>query len=404
VIRRFTWLMVSSVLLSLPAAAQDEEQSARSLIANQHFAEARALYVRLLERDAQNLDYQIWIARLSAWMKDYAASIETYDRVLEREPRNAEALVGKAYVRLWQHRFSEAGELLAQAKKSAPEDPEVEIALARMCHYQSQERAAADHVSRALSLDPGNSEAKNLRGEIDPPRPVELRLGYGQDRFSFTNPGNMGALSAGYIGETNRFSLQYEEWSRFDQRARRAGFNFTKKWSGGWWLRAGAMLGPGAVVIPRQEYTAGISRSLPRRFVLDADYRLLRFRAANVHLLSPALSYYFAKPAWVTATLYNSWTAWRTGTVAGRTNYSWLAQVYRQVARPVVLHAGYARGNESFEAISIDSLSVFQAKTYIAGADIRLSRAYSAELFCAYQTRSNRTHQTSFGVNFTVRQ
>ena len=304
---------------------------------------------------------------------------------------------------MWQHRYSEAQELLAQAEKRAPEDPDVQVAMARWCHYQSQERAADKHVSRALKLDPGNSEAKDLRVEIDPPQPVELRVGFGQDRFSFTSAGNMGYLSAGYIGESNRVSLQYEEWSRFEQRVRRAGLNFTKKWSGGLWLRAGATLGPGAVVVPRQEYTLGVSHALPRRFVLDTDYRLLRFRGADVHLLSPALSYYFAKPVWVTATFYNSWTSWRAGTAAGVVNQSWVAQFYQQVARPVVLHAGYARGSENFEVLSIDRLGLFEANTYLAGAEFRLTRAYAAELFSSYQTRSNRSHQTSFGVNFTAK-
>jgi YaiO family outer membrane protein len=272
-----------------------------------------------------------------------------------------------------------------------------------MCHYQSQERVAAAHISRALTLDPDNAEAKDLRREIAVPRPVELRIGYAQDRFSFTSPGNMGFLSAGYAGEVNCFSLQYEEWSRFEQRVRRAGFNFTRKAGRRWWLRAGAMLGPGAVVVPRQEYTAGVSRSLLRRFAMDVDYRLLRFRAADVHLISPAISYYFAKPIWVTATAYGSSTAWRDGVQSPRANGSGLVQVYHQVAKPVLLHAGYARGSESFQALSVDRLGVFGANTYLAGSEFRFTSAYSFELFYAYQSRSDRSHQTSFGLNVTVR-
>jgi YaiO family outer membrane protein len=404
VTRRFPWLLVFAALLCQPMAAQDEEQSARKLIGDQRFAEARALYEQLLKRDPENLDYQMEIARISAWMKDYARSLETFDRVLAREPRNVEALTGKAYTQMWQHHYFEAADLLAQAEKLAPDDPEVQVALARMCHYQGRERAAKERVSRALKLDPGNTEAKDLRGEIDPPRPVELRFGFNQDRFSFIEPGNMGFVSAGYIGETNQVTLQYEEWSLFDERARRAGLNFTRKLNRGWWLRAGAIIGPGAVVVPRQEYTGGVSHALPKRFAMDLDYRLLRFRAADVHLLSPAISYYLAKPAWVTATFYNNWTEWRTGTAAPLVSQAWAVQYYHQVARPVELHAGYARGSEAFELLTIDRLGIFQANTFLGGAGFRLSRAYSAELFGAYQLRSNSQHVTSFGVNFTVRQ
>jgi tetratricopeptide (TPR) repeat protein len=276
VIRRFGMLIVFGTLIFTAMLAQDEELSARSLIAHQEFAAARSLYERLLKRDPQNLEYQICIARLSAWLKEYATSIETYDRVLEREPRNAEAMVGKAYAEMWQHHYAEAGELLARAEHQSPEDPDVQVALARMRHYQGQERAAQEHVSRALQLDPDNAEAKQLGSEVDVPRPIEVRVGFAQDRFSFTNAGNMGLVSVGYIGELNRITLQYEEWSRFEERTRRAQLNFTRKLSGGWWLRIGATAGPGALAIPRQEYTGGFSRALRRQLKLGRRWRPLR--------------------------------------------------------------------------------------------------------------------------------
>jgi len=88
VIRRLATPIVFGLLVGVAMLAQDEERSARDLIAHQEFTAARSLYERLLKRDPQNLEYQIWIARLSAWLKEYATSIETYDRVLEREPRS----------------------------------------------------------------------------------------------------------------------------------------------------------------------------------------------------------------------------------------------------------------------------------------------------------------------------
>ena len=54
--------------------------------------------------------------------------------------------------------------------------------------------------------------------------------------------------------------------------------------------------------------------------------------------------------------------------------------------------------------LSIDRLGLFRANTYLVGTEFRLTRAYSAELFSSYQNRSNHQHQTSFGVNFTIRQ
>ena len=401
--RRLMWAILVSGLLAAPVLAQDEEKTARNLVSQQKFAEARELYERLLKLDPGNLDYQNQIGRLSAWMKDYPRATDVFDRVLQRDPRNAEALVGKGYVEMWQHHYPAAEELLAQAKKVSPEDVDVEMALARLCHYQNRERAAKDHVSRAIRLDPDNSEAKDLRGEIDPPRPIEMRFGFAQDRFSFANAGNMGFVSAGYSGEENHISLQYEEWSRFDERTRRAGLTVERK-LGDWWVRANAIVGPGALVIPRQEYTGGVSHALPKHFTLDLDYQLMRFHTADVHIVNPELTYYLTKPIWLTLAYYNSWTNWRTVTAGGPVNHSWVGQYYQQVAKPVVLHVGYARGSENFETLTIDRLGVFLADTYLAGADFHIAHRYAVEIFCSYQARADHQHQTSFGVNFAVKQ
>ena len=80
-IRRFGTLVICGALIGAAMLAQDEEVSASSLIAHQEFAAARSLYEQLLKRDPQNLEYQIWIARLSGWLKEYTKSVETYDLV-----------------------------------------------------------------------------------------------------------------------------------------------------------------------------------------------------------------------------------------------------------------------------------------------------------------------------------
>ena len=196
---------------------------------------------------------------------------------------------------------------------------------------------AKDDENRALSTPLSyTGTPEELDAELGRAHPFELRLGYVHDSLSFAAPGDMGELNASYLGEEGRVGLEYEEWSRFNERVRRAGFNFSRRYGGKWWLRGGAMWGPGATVVARGEYTGGISRTLPHRFVLDGDYRYLGFKTAEAHIAAPSLSYYFAKPRWIQVTSYSAWA--RLGTNQHFTN-SWLFRYYQQVARPLRLHA-----------------------------------------------------------------
>ena len=157
-----------------PAAGELARQAAEA-VAGHQLVEARTLYRTLAERDPTNVDYQIWVARLSSWLNDYVTANATFDRVLAADATNVEALVGKAYIAMWQEQFGEADDLLSRAERAAPENLEVQLGLARSCHFQGRDREAADHVGRVLGLDPGNPDAQELQRRL---APEPKRLGF----------------------------------------------------------------------------------------------------------------------------------------------------------------------------------------------------------------------------------
>jgi YaiO family outer membrane protein len=390
------------LLFAAPAAAGDSPEAARQAVAAKRWADARRIYTRLAENHPGNSEYLVWAARLAGWMQDFDAAAAAYDRVLAAEPDHLEALLGKAHVRMWEKRYGDAGALLAAAQQAAPSSAEVRVALARFHHYQNQDREAERHLRRALDADPDNQEARALRKQLSLPRPVELRLGFTQDRFSFTSPGNMGSVSAGYAGENGRLNLQYEAWDRFGERVHRGGFSFSRRLQG-WWLRGGGMLGPGAVALPRHDYTAGFSRALPGRLVLGADYRFLRFQPADVLIVSPTFEFYLNGGSWLHGVYSRSRTSYRAASGLRTSNDSVLGQYFQQVARRVVMRVGYARGHDSFTALSADRLGRFRAHTYLGGMDVKLSSACSIGLFYGYQDRSSGSHQNTAGFQLVLR-
>ena len=394
---------LKSQITLLPLTA-DLEKDAQEAVDTRNFQEARQLYIQLSEQDPASVDYQLWIGRLSAWLDDYAAATRSYDRVLAREPENADALVGKAYVLMWQQEFQAAHELLSQVQRMTPESTDVLLALARYHYYQGHNTEALEQIERVFILDPGSNEGRELKSQIALLRPLEVRLGWGQERFSFASPASKGYVSVGYVGERSRVSGHYERWNEFNEKINRGGLSFSQQLEDGLWLRGYAMLAPGATALAAQDYSAGFAWALPRGMAVGADYRYLGFEADQAHVFSPFFEYYFAeRPAWVRAVFYKSWTEFQPSGVVD-SNESFLLHYYEQITEPMLINVGFAHGSESFSALSVDRLGQFVANTYFGGVDFKLTPAYSVGLHYSYQGRSDGNSQNTFGIGLTIRE
>lgn len=163
------------------------------------------------------------------------------------------------------------------------------------------------------------------------------------------------------------------------------------------------MLAPGARVLARHDYTGGFAYSLGARVVLSSDYRHMRFNDALVHVVSPSVEYYFEKPIWLQAGIHQAWTDYAVPgrPIAGTRSFS--IRYNQQLNEAVLLHLGYARGNESFSALSVDRLGKFEANTFTTAADFKISPSYATGIFYSYQKRSTGPQQSSFGVSLTLR-
>ncbi len=381
---------------------QDLEINAREAIAAERFGEARDYYVRLSENEPDNMDYVVWIGRISGWLKEYDTAITAFNRALDDNSRNSEALIGKAYILMYQQEYGGAEELLEKARSIVPPNADLLIASARNYHYRRQDEKALDELSQLLALEPANTEARELKAEITPRR-FEMTMAYGQDRFSFASPAHVYTVSIGYAGTRNRAALQHEIWNKFGDVAHRSGFHLSHRFQQSLWIRGGMMLAPGAKVLARQDYTAGFAYSLPKGIVVSTDYRHMRFSDALVHVASPSIEYYFEKPISLQATFYQAWTRYAAPGLSMAISRSFSIRYSHQLNRVMLFHAGYARGNESFSALSVDRLGKFEAKTLSGGIDFRISRSYVTGVFYSYQFRSTGSHQKSAGIRLTLR-
>jgi YaiO family outer membrane protein len=163
------------------------------------------------------------------------------------------------------------------------------------------------------------------------------------------------------------------------------------------------MAAPGAHVIARGDFSAGLSRSWPKGFVSSGDYRRLEFADAHVDVVAPGVEYYLSTcPVWLSATFSESRTRFNaTGRTAS--NRSLLIQYHQQVAAPATIRLGFARGNESFAAVALDQIGTFGANTLVGGVDLRLTRRSSLGASYSYQWRSSGATQQTAGVGLSLR-
>ncbi len=422
--------LILAVFLAGPLLGADLQTDAREAVENERYEEARDLYLQLSEQNSWPVDYLLWVATLSDWLKDSVTATQFYDRALALEPLNVEALVGKAYALMRQQKFQTALEPLSLARLVAPNNTDVLLALARAYYYQGEAQAAREYVDQVLNLDPENQEAEELTALFARPRPLAVRLGYGHDRFSFVSPSNMGSLSVGYASESSRISGHYERWHEFDDKVDLGGLSLSQRFGNGLWLRGDAMLAAGATVLAERDYTAGLAWSLPRGVVVGADYRYLRFQTDKTHVIAPLIEYYFETPIWIRAMFFKSWTEFQP-TAAVDNNESFRVHYYQQITQPVVFNFGFAHGNETFSALlpdrlgtvdslrtierlrradllddtqrTIEPLESFEASTYSGGVDFKLTPGLSVDLNFSYQDRTDGSSQSTFGVGLTIR-
>ena len=387
-------------LIALSAHGQEpakELSEAERAVKAKNFSEARDKYRQLSQRYPDNPEFLIWIGRLSRYMGDLPAAVASLDQALSLAPQNVGALVEKALALMSMSDFQAARKSLILADRDLPENTDVQLAWARYHHLQGNDQEANGFIRRVLIREPENDEALALKSQLVSPEPLTVGIGYAHDDFSFASPGNMGYLTVGYKGAGGLLTGRYERWRRFAEDVNRGGFGLTRQFGKRVTLRGGTMWAPHAAVLPRQDYTGGVSYAAAP-WVIGADYRRLRFTSANVSIVGPSFEYYFQKPVWMTGALYRSRTELTgTGTVDSRT--ASLVRYFQQVSPRWIWNGGYARGSDVFPDLSIDRLGTFRSNIFIGGVTWKGPNSVTVDLHYDYENRSNGTHVQSLGLS-----
>ncbi len=362
--------------------AQDLESEAKTALSEKRFGDAVALYRALLAGQPSDLDTLLWIARLSAWTRDYLAALDFYSQALALEPDNVDALVGKANVLLWKHSYQEAFVLLAAARQLAPSSPDVALAWARYYHWQGDDKTAQVYLKTCLSSGGDNQEeARELKASLAPDHTVQLRLAYEGDTLPGTGPGAIEQIGATYFNRQGDVGVDFFHLDRFGEAGNRGGLHLSRKLGALTSLRAAALFGEGGYIVPKQDLSAGISRTVMHGLVVGADYRHLAFRTLTVDAAIANLDYYFEKSVWILSNF-------AANRVEGATTPALLVLFYSGARKNVTIHAGYGYGTEVFQLALPTDFGAFRRDNYIGGVAFAFSRKNRVEATYTLARRS----------------
>jgi len=371
--------------------AQDLPSQARTAVSEKRYNEALTIYRNLLAEKPGDVDYIVWIARLSSWTGDNDTAAEYYSKALVAEPGNIDALLGKANLLMWKQRYAEAAELLEKARELAPSNTEVELAWSRYYHYQGNEADAKRQLTKVLVQDRENKEALRLQESLVPDHTIELRVGYEGDTLPGTAPGAIEEASISYLTGRNRIGIDFAHFDRFGEAGNLGGMHFSRKLNGATSVRASALFGGGGAIVARRDWSLGFSRKVYPGLVLGGDYRHIDFPSLKIDAAIANADYYFEKPVWIQ-------TSYAANRIGRDTTPSFLARINFKVRKNVTLNAGYGRGTEVFQLALPSEFGSFTQDSYIGGVNLDLSRKTRIETAYTLGRRSTGLLQNTFVI------
>jgi YaiO family outer membrane protein len=320
-------------------SASSRRAEAERLRREQHLPEALAAYQSLAASDVGTREDRFWVAKLESWTGRLAEAEADFIRLLEEKPDDQDSRLALAAVRRW------------RADPSA-----------------APWEAGVEYYGEYLDGQPATHGAT-------------LALADRSGRFRW------------------RGTLTVQD--KFDRTESRAGLEPTIRVSPLFELRAVGFAAPGAEVLPRGTFGAGIGGTLGH-LVLGADYFFHHYLDTEVHQVGPTAELYLGSH-WLAAARYR-YTSTRYsigGPAVGNHGGSFSLGYLYGPANLVRLFG--AVGGESFSAPSRELVGSFDATTVGLAWRQYLTARLGLELTYARQDRSTDVRQDAWSLGLIQR-
>jgi YaiO family outer membrane protein len=289
------WL-AAALLASGRLSAATVAEKARELATHGQRDAAIRLLRDQLAQAPNDTDARTMLGIVLSWEGRYDEARKELETVLDLNPTHADALPAAIRVEIWSGNPYRAERLARRGLEKKPDDPTLLVCRARALDAVGRQEEAESELRRALALDPGNAEARDLSGRIREAL-VRWQVGLYHTYDHFTPdlaPWNESQL---YLKRRTIYGPLIGRWShawRFDSQDDQMEIEaYPSIRSGTYaWLDAG--YSPSADLYPRYRFGGDIYQSLPAGLEASLGYRRLNFTNTSANIYVGSLGKYYA--------------------------------------------------------------------------------------------------------------
>lgn len=393
-------------------------------------SEAEQLSRRILNAVPEYHDARVLVGRIHGWKKEYRLALKEFDAVLSSQPEHKEARLAKAQVLAWQKNYNESLILLRSLVGEDPANAQYGAELAKVLLWNRKPKEAyrfyrivygVDSTStdvirglarsasasreyelslrwyqRLLAFLPRDDEALGNINRLRYRSSYELLLLSSYESFTRTgmNPHSIiGMELYSSVGEDFKPFAHLSLTERFDSKSHRWGGGFYWALSYTTSLLMQGLLAPGATVIPRLDLTAEATSGIGAGLEPVVGYRLLRFEADRVHIVSPGVTWYLSGRFWLTPRFYVGRSS------GGSTSETFMLTCSYRLDDPTLVRFSTFRGNEAIQGITLNEISLYNSTGVLLGAKRRLTPLLALELVYQYTSRKPNSNSHFLSLN-----
>ena len=387
------------------------QQEVRKYAAKQDWDSALRIVNEQVARSPQDMDVLSWRARVLTWSGKLDQAEQEYLRILATSANDPDNWMGLAAVYSRQNRTQDALQALDRATALDPKRADLHLARGRVLRALNQNPEAKAEFKEALTLDPGDNEARSALTSFGSQGLHELLVGTNTDLFSFMDAGQQESISL--ISRSNpRWETSvggsFYRWAGVNaQKVNASVTGKSKAWGS---LTVGGAVAHDGGVIPKHEaffaYDRGwrlVHLGLLRGLETNYEQHWYWYSTAKVLTLNETAIAYFPRD-WTWSLRLTAANSQFPGTAAG-----WRPAGMSKIGFPIKRferrqlggNIFFATGTENYS--QVEQIGHFSSHTYGGGLHCQVAAAQDVSGFAGYETRTQGLNQITFGLTYGIR-